>query len=318
MSKKILTLFIIFTFLVSSCNYKTTKQSNDNSNNATMVTQSKTPSPSNNGIQDNCSSKQNENQDINSEKPDKNKPANPNETNSKLSILSNKEKDWGIKPSSNHMTPEISSETQKLFKSYSAYYVGDTSSKVVYLTFDEGYENGYTSKILDILKANDVKAAFFVVKPYITSNKDLVKRMVDEGQLVCNHTWHHPSMPSKADNIDKFNMEFQETAKAFKDATGKDMPLYFRPPMGKYSEKSLYLTNKLGYKTILWSLAHADWDVKKQPGATKAHDIVMKRVHNGSIILLHAVSQSNTEALDSIIKDLKADGYRFGSLDELK
>jgi peptidoglycan-N-acetylmuramic acid deacetylase len=232
--------------------------------------------------------------------------------------LNNKPINWGVKPNSNHTTPEIPADVKQMLEKYSGYYVGDTSSKVLYLTFDQGYENGYTSKILDVLKANNVKAAFFVVKPYITQNPDLIKRMVQEGHMVVNHSSKHPSMPEKTGNIEAFKKEFTEVEESFKEVTGLDMPKYFRPPMGVFSERSLYLTQQLGYKTVLWSLAHKDWEVNNQPSAQAAHDIILKRVHNGSIILLHSVSKANTEALDSIIKDLKAQGYRFATLDELK
>jgi peptidoglycan-N-acetylmuramic acid deacetylase len=232
--------------------------------------------------------------------------------------LSNKEINWGFKPNSTHATPDIPGNVAELLSKYSGYYVGDTSSKVVYLTYDEGYENGYTPKILDVLKENDVKAAFFVVKPYITSNPDIIKRMVEEGHIVANHSSKHPAMPERANNPEAFNKEFSEVEEVFKEITGKDIPKYFRPPMGKFSEKTLSMTQQLGYKTIFWSFAHVDWDVNNQPSVEKTHDIILNRIHDGSIILLHAVSKSNTEALDSIIKDLKAQGYRFGILDELK
>jgi peptidoglycan-N-acetylmuramic acid deacetylase len=241
-----------------------------------------------------------------------------NNNSQEPSGLSNKEINWGFKPNSNHTVPSMPSNVIEMLSKYAGYYVGDTKSKVVYLTYDEGYENGYTPKILDVLKANDVKAAFFVVKPYINSNPDIIKRMVDEGHIVANHSSKHPAMPERANNSEAFTKEFTEVEEAFKEITGKDMPKYFRPPMGKFSEKTLSMTQQLGYKTIFWSLAHVDWDVNNQPPVQKTHDTVLERVHDGSIILLHAVSKSNTEALDSIIKDLKAQGYRFGTLDELK
>jgi peptidoglycan-N-acetylmuramic acid deacetylase len=125
-------------------------------------------------------------------------------------------------------------------------------------------------------------------------------------------------MPTRANNIEQFNKEFTDTEAAYKEVTGLDMPKYFRPPMGEFSEKTLQLTQQLGYKTIFWSFAHKDWEVNNQPSVQQTHDTVLKRTHNGCILLLHAVSKSNTEALDSIIKDLKAEGYRFGTLDELK
>lgn len=230
-----------------------------------------------------------------------------------------KERDWFFVPKKDGSPSGAPDDVLSIINKNSAYYLGDTSEKVIYLTFDEGYENGYTGKILDVLKANDVKAAFFVVVPYINSNKDLVKRMVNEGHLVCNHSNHHPSMAKVAlKGKDSFNKEFTDTEKAFEDLTGKKMPKFFRPPMGKYSELSLQYTKELGYKTIFWSFAYNDWDPKKQPSQEYAKRIINERTHNGGIFLLHAVSKTNTEILDGVIKDLKAKGYRFASLEELK
>lgn len=232
--------------------------------------------------------------------------------------LSNTEMSWYYTPNSKHQTPAVPSIAKTLLGKYSGYYVGTTTSKVIYLTFDEGYENGYTGKILDILKVNNVKAAFFVTKPYIIQNPELIKRMVNEGHIVGNHTSTHPSMPSKASDINAFKKEFTETETAFKNLTGVKMPMFFRPPMGKYSERSLYLTQSLGYKNIFWSFAHRDWLVDDQPSVETTKSRILNGVHNGEIMLLHAVSKSNTEALDSVIKTLKSQGYRFSSLNEMK
>lgn len=234
------------------------------------------------------------------------------------SKLNNTTKGWGFKPNETHLVPEIPASTKKLIEKFSGYYIGDKSQKVIYLTFDEGYENGYSGQILDILKANNVKAAFFVTRPYIIKEKDLVKRMVDEGHLVCNHSSKHPSMPSVTHDTKLFNSEFTDTETAFKEVTGKDMPKFFRPPKGEYSELSLYLTKELGYKTIFWSFAHRDWEVNNQPSVEETLKRVLGRSHNGEIMLLHAVSKSNTDALDTILKTLKSEGYRFGTLEELK
>ncbi|MEF9935400.1 MAG: delta-lactam-biosynthetic de-N-acetylase [Clostridium sp.] len=233
------------------------------------------------------------------------------------STLSNKEIHWGYRPNKENKTPEIVASVNQLLGKYSGYYVGDTSSKKLYLTFDEGYENGYTGQILDILKKNKVPAAFFVTKPYIEKEPELIKRMVNEGHIVGNHTSTHPAMPSVTDNTDKFNSEFSDTEKSFKDLTGKDMPKFFRPPMGRYSEKSLYLTQKLGYKSVFWSFAHKDWEVNNQPSVENSRTKIVSSMHNGCILLLHAVSESNTNALDSVIKDLQSQGYEFLSLDKL-
>lgn len=234
------------------------------------------------------------------------------------SKLNRAEKNWFFKPKKDGTPAEEPQDILNLINKYSAYYLGDTSKKVMYLTFDEGYENGYTSKILDILKANNVPAAFFVTTPYVNTNKDLIKRMVAEGHLVCNHTTNHPSMAEvAAKDSSKFENEFLVLEKAYEDVTGQKMPKYFRPPMGKYSELSLYYTQKLGYKTIFWSFAYSDWDPKKQPSEDYGRKIIMERSHNGAIVLLHAVSKTNTEILDGVIKEWKSKGYELQSLDKL-
>ncbi|MGF7430790.1 delta-lactam-biosynthetic de-N-acetylase [Thermoanaerobacterium thermosaccharolyticum] len=220
---------------------------------------------------------------------------------------------WGMRVLPDHKTPEITSKAMNLIKKYDGIFTGDTTKKDIYLTFDEGYENGYTPKILDILKANNVKAAFFVTGPYIKEHGDLVKRMVAEGHIVGNHTVNHPSLPKISD--EKVKSEITGLAEMFKSLTGKDMH-YFRPPMGEYSERTLYITKSLGYKTVFWSLALADW----QPlhgGPEESYNTVMSRIHPGAVILLHAVSKDDTMALDRILKDLKAQGYVFKTLDDL-
>lgn len=233
--------------------------------------------------------------------------------------LETKERDWFFIPKKDGTPSTVDPSILNLITKQDGYYLGNTNEKVLYLTFDEGYENGYTGKILDILKANNVPAAFFVVTPYIKTSSDLVKRMVNEGHLVCNHSTNHPSMASVAlKGKDKFNYELENTSQVFKDLTGKDMPKFFRPPMGKYSELSLSYTKELGYKTIFWSFAYKDWDINNQPSHDYAKKMIMDRTHNGAIMLLHAVSKTNTEILDDVIKELKAKGYRFASLDDLK
>lgn len=224
--------------------------------------------------------------------------------------LSTKEIDWYIVPNKNHITPEPNKIAIPIFEKFSGYYVGNTDKKVLYLTFDEGYENGYTSKILDVLKKQNVPAAFFVVRPYIKTNPELIQRMVSEGHTVCNHSSNHPSM-AKISNIEIFEKELTDVEIEYKKITNADMPKYFRPPMGKFSEYSMNLTNKLGYKSIFWSLAYKDFDVKNQPTKEKAKSKILERIHNGSIILLHAVSKTNSEILDEIIQELKSQGYEF-------
>ena len=196
--------------------------------------------------------------------------------------------------------PECPKEATGLLSKYDAYYLGDTNEKVVYLTFDEGYENGYTPKILDILRDEKVPAAFFVVKPY----------------LVCNHSNHHPSMATVTDP-EKFKAEFTDVEEAYKEVVGTDMPKFFRPPMGKYSINSLKKTKDLGYKTIFWSFAYKDWIIDNQPSEEEAIKKITNGVHPGCIMLIHAVSKTNTAVLKTVIEQIRADGYEFKPLTEL-
>ncbi|MGL4772542.1 MAG: delta-lactam-biosynthetic de-N-acetylase [Clostridium sp.] len=212
---------------------------------------------------------------------------------------------------------EVPKESKEFLESLGGYYVGDTSKKVLYLTFDEGYEKGYTPTILDTLKKCDVKAAFFVVKPYIDTQPEIIKRMVDEGHLVCSHSSHHLSMASIKDP-EKFKNEFTEVEEAFTRVTGKEMPKYFRPPMGKYSKFSLEQTNALGYKTVFWSFAYKDWLIDNQPGQKEGINKIKSKIFPGCIMLLHAVSNTNAKILEQVLTDLKNDGWEFRTLEDLK
>lgn len=182
--------------------------------------------------------------------------------------LSNEKLSWYYNPNDEHIKPTASDKVD--LNKYSAYYFGTTDDKIIYLTFDEGYENGYSSKILDVLKEKNVPAAFFVTKSYIESNQDLIKRMVDEGHVVGNHSVRHLSSPDLTD--DELRKELTDTADYFKEVTGQNMPKVFRPPMGEYSERTLAVTQGLGYKTIFWSFAHRDWLTDDQPGKDVAYN----------------------------------------------
>lgn len=230
-----------------------------------------------------------------------------------VSELDNTETSWSFKRNTEHEA--VTGYYDVDITLFDTYFVKDTDEKVMYLTFDEGYEQGYTGEILDILKDNNVKATFFITSHYLNSQPDLVKRMVDEGHLVANHTVNHPSMPTLTE--EEIYEEINVLAEDFKEVTGTEMAPFFRPPSGKYSERTLYLTRKLGYRTIFWSMAFGDWDPDNQPGSDVSYNHVLDNYHDGAIILLHAVSESNTQALDAILKDIKALGYRFGSLYEL-
>ncbi|MBE7039955.1 MAG: delta-lactam-biosynthetic de-N-acetylase [Ruminococcaceae bacterium] len=219
---------------------------------------------------------------------------------------------WGLKKNVS-APPDIPEATKTLIKKYNAYYI-DEGSKNIYLTFDEGYENGYTSKILDVLKDNNVPAAFFITGPYLKNETELVKRMVKEGHVVGNHSVNHPSLPSVTSDEELKN-EIAGLSRQFKDMFGKDMK-YLRPPRGEYSERTLAITRDMGYTNVFWSFAYKDWEVNNQKGTEFAYQEILKGVHDGAVLLLHAVSKDNAEVLDSVIKELKNRGYVFKSLDE--
>lgn len=219
--------------------------------------------------------------------------------------------DWWLVRPKNHESPGFNTKLSYKLSDYGGVCLGDTTRKVVYLTFDEGYENGYTSKILDALKIADVKAMFFVTLPYIEKNPDLIKRMYDEGHYVCNHTHHHLSMPSLTEDPTKFNAELTAVSDAYKGITGQDMPPFFRPPMGHYSQKSLSMTQHLGYQTVFWSFAYCDWKPESQPNPASSKKLMLDGLHQGAIYLLHAVSKTNAEVLCDFIKEAQGMGYTF-------
>ena len=213
-------------------------------------------------------------------------------------------------------TPPIGNAGQDQLQHYDAAYLGDTSQKVIYLTFDAGYECGSTAKILDVLKQHQAPAAFFLVGNYIEKNADLVRRMAEEGHIVGNHTMHHYDM-SKLSDKDAFAKELTELEKLYKEVTGKDMEKYYRPPQGIYSEKNLEMAQELGYKTVFWSLAYVDWLQDDQPTREQALKKLLPRMHPGAVLLLHSTSQTNAEILDELLTTWESQGYRFASIAEL-
>ena len=203
---------------------------------------------------------------------------------------------------------------KNLMEGMNACYIGDTNSKNIYLTFDEGYENGYTAIILDTLKEKNVPAAFFCTGDYVTRNKELVGRMVDEGHIVGNHSWNHKSMPTLSDS------EFKEELKKIDDYMKENFSYevkYLRYPNGEFSERTLAMAKDLGYKTAFWSVAYKDWEAGVVNGIDYAVNQVTNHIHNGAVILLHAVSKDNADALGTIIDNLRDEGYTFLSLDQL-
>ena len=229
--------------------------------------------------------------------------------------LSNAKIGWGIKRNKNHEQPDLGSNNKKLIDENNDIAMGNDRDKYVYLTFDMGYEGGYTEKILDVLKANNVKATFFITGHYLNSAGDLVKRMIDEGHIVGNHTVNHYSMPDLDDN--KIKEEITKLHLAVYEKFGYEMK-FLRPPKGEYSQRTLAITKSLGYTTVMWSFAYDDWDEAKQGREDYAKDKILSNMHNGSVILLHATSKDNCNILEEVIKEIKRMGYEFKSLDEFK
>ena len=222
---------------------------------------------------------------------------------------------WGLSFQTEGQPP-VGPANSAVLARFDAAFLGDTTKPVLYLTFDAGYENGYTAKILDILKKQDVKAAFFLVGNYLEKNPDLVRRMVQEGHIVGNHTMHHPDMSKIADPV-AFQKELEDLEQLYFQVTGQKMAKFYRPPQGIYSEENLQMAKELGYKTVFWSLAYMDWQNDKQPTADYALGKLIPRTHNGAVVLLHSTSKTNAEILDELLTKWKEMGYTFGTLEDL-
>ena len=226
----------------------------------------------------------------------------------------NQTENWGLGFGAEGTQPTGNTSAKELAK-YNAYYVGDASEKKIYLTFDCGYENQNTEAILDALKKHNVQATFFVVGHYLESAPELVKRMVEEGHTVGNHTYHHPDM-SAISNAETFKEEMDSVAALYEEITGQKMVPYYRPPQGKYSKENLEMAKSLGYYTFFWSLAYVDWNVDAQPTHEEAFTKLCGRIHPGAIVLLHNTSKTNGEILDELLTKWGDMGYTFGSLSD--
>ncbi len=222
---------------------------------------------------------------------------------------------WGLSFPKEGAAPVGTASADHL-RQYDALYLGETDEAVIYLTFDAGYENGYTGQILDVLKAHNVPATFFVVGNYLETAPELVKRMAAEGHIVANHTYHHPDMGRIADKA-SFAGELTSLEEKYRDVTGLDMPKLYRPPRGVYSEENLKMAKELGYQTVFWSLAYVDWYVDDQPTKEEAFGKLLPRIHPGAVVLLHSTSKTNADILDELLSKWESMGYRFGSLEEL-
>lgn len=223
--------------------------------------------------------------------------------------------DWGLSFQTEG-APPIGNATSEALRENNAFYMGDPNQKTIYLTFDAGYESGDTPAILDALKKHNAPACFFVVSNYIETAPELIQRMVAEGHLVGNHTSSHPDM-SKITDKAAFEKELISVAEQFQAVTGQEMPKFYRPPQGKYSEENLRQAKDLGYTTVFWSLAYVDWYADNQPSHEQAFSKLIPRIHNGAIVLLHSTSRTNAEILDELLTKYEALGYTFGSLTDL-
>jgi Predicted xylanase/chitin deacetylase len=231
---------------------------------------------------------------------------------SKLYGLDSTKIGWGVMLEGKKKAPEVSEQAMATLSKYNAYFMGDTSKKKVYFVFSASYEGGYTAKILDVLRDNDAKTIFFLVGTYIKDNPRLVKRMIDEGQMIGNHSMTHPSLPAVSD--ERLKSELIGLDKYVYDNFGYEMK-YFMPPSGEYSEKVLAAAKQMDYTSIFWSLAYVDYEESNQKGTQYAYSKVINNLHNGAIIFLHTVSRDNANALDSIIKEIKREGYVISPMD---
>ena len=232
-----------------------------------------------------------------------------------IESLDNKKIGWGIKRNDNHEQPDVGNVNRKILDKYQVLYMGNKEQKLVYLTFDLGYEAGYTPKILEVLKQNEVKATFFITAHYVNTQPDLVKQMIDEGHIIGNHTVNHKSMPSCS--LETIKKEVMDLHSAIYDKFGYEMK-FIRPPKGEYSERTVAYTNTLGYTSVMWSFGYDDWDEKKQGREEYGKKKILDNVHNGEIMLLHATSKDNANILDDVIKEIKNMGYEFRNIDQFE
>lgn len=221
--------------------------------------------------------------------------------------------DWGLIFQSEG-APPIANASQEYLRNFDALYVGDANKKEIYITFDAGFENGNTERILDALKKHGVKATFFLVGNYFETQPELVKRMAEEGHTIGNHTYSHPDM-SKIGDIQSFQTELQKNEALYRDILGSEMPKLYRPPQGKFCEENLKMAQQLGYSTVFWSLAYVDWYTDDQPTPEQAFSKLLPRIHPGAVVLLHSTSSTNAEILDELLTKWEETGYSFGDLE---
>ncbi len=229
--------------------------------------------------------------------------------------LANQKIEWGIKRNDNNNQPDLGTKNKELIEKYDGIAMGTNKEKNIYLTFDSGYEAGYTEKILDVLKEKGVQGTFFITAHYLNTASELVKRMIDEGHIVGNHTVKHKSMPSLTD--EEIKEEVIKLNQLLYEKFEYEMK-YLRPPKGEFSERTLKITQNLGFKTVMWSFAYVDWNEDSQPNPDEALDKIKSNFHNGEVMLLHSTSKTNSEIMGQIIDEARKEGYEFKSLDDFK
>ena len=222
---------------------------------------------------------------------------------------------WGLSFQEEGKRPAGNATIDDL-KQYNAYYASDTDEKILYLTFDAGYENGNTPAILEALKKHQAPAVFFAVGNFIKDNPDLIKRMITEGHIVGNHTMTHPDM-SQISSMESFQKELEGVEELYTSVTGEPMTKFYRPPRGVYSTENLSMAKELGYSTFFWSLAYVDWIQEQQPSKEEAFQKLSPRIHPGAIVLLHNTSSTNAAILDELLTRWEEMGYQFHSIKEL-
>ena len=235
------------------------------------------------------------------------------ETIETSSTLSNQKIGWGIKRNDNHAQPDLGLTNKKLIEEYNGIAMGNSENNSIYLTFDAGYEAGYTEQILDALKEKNVCATFFITAHYLNTAGNLVERMINEGHIVGNHTVNHYSMPEKKKK--KIKTELMTLNQSVYEKFGYEMK-YMRPPKGEFSERTLSITESLGFKTVMWSFAYVDWNEDSQPDKQDALNKIISNLHNGEVMLLHSTSKTNSEIMSEMIDKVREEGFEFKSLEE--
>ncbi|MBE0416566.1 MAG: polysaccharide deacetylase family protein [Coriobacteriia bacterium] len=232
--------------------------------------------------------------------------------------LDNTTRGWYFQPTGAGSVPTIPSDVAAIVQRHGALWRVPTSERVIYLTFDQGYEAGFTARILDTLRDKDVRATFFLTGSYLRDEPGLARRMAADGHLCGNHTQTHPSLPTLAGDAAVYAEEYRAVERAYHEVTGRTLARFERPPRGEYSERTLCMTRTLGYTSVMWSFAHRDWLLDDQPPVDVTYQRIIDGAHPGAIMLLHSVSKSNTNALPRAIDELRRQGYRFATLDEVR